>query len=238
VLARSAVFRHKGSAEDPITIGRALGIRAVVTGRVRQRGSTLLISAELIDIESGWQLWGAQYRRSAEDIYEIEDEIAKEISQKLRLKLSPERKKVLDKRRTDNNEAYHLYLKGRFHWGKRTEESLYKVLQEARVLSSGNTLVTATLAAALPASGKESETNAILVELEEIGRSRYVPQTAVAAAYACRRDDDQALSCLEKACEDHCLHLPYALTADARFDALRGEARFQSLKQRVARSVA
>ena len=93
--------------------------------------------------------------------------------------------------------------------------------------------MTATLAGALAASGKESQTNTVLVELEEVGRSRYVPQTAVAAAYACRRDDDQALSCLEKAYEDRCLWLPYALTADARFDALRGEARFQNLIQRV-----
>ncbi|HSE37921.1 MAG TPA: tetratricopeptide repeat protein [Blastocatellia bacterium] len=130
-----------------------------------------------------------------------------------------------------------LYLGLAYQASGRLSEAVAE-LQEARVLSSGNTLVTATLAGALAASGKESETNAVLAELEEIGRSRYVLQTTVAAAYACRRDDDQALSCLEKACEDHCLQLPYALTADARFDALRGEARFQNLIQRVAPSIA
>src|SRR4030095_9570127 len=63
VVARSAVFRHKGSTEDSLTIGRTLGVGAIVTGFVRQRGPTLLISAELIDVASGWQLWGSQYKR-------------------------------------------------------------------------------------------------------------------------------------------------------------------------------
>ena len=91
--------------------------------------ATLLISAELIDVKTGWQVWGAQYKRPAEDLSDIEDEIANEISQKLSLKLSPEKQKVRDRRRTDSTEAYQLYLKGRFYWGKRTEESLYKALQ-------------------------------------------------------------------------------------------------------------
>ncbi|HYN25961.1 MAG TPA: protein kinase, partial [Pyrinomonadaceae bacterium] len=129
VVARSAVFRHKGSGDDSLSIGRTLGVSAVVTGRVRQRGGTLLISAELIDVDSGWQLWGAQYKRATEDLFDVEDEIANEISQKLRLKLTPEKQRILDRRRTDSPEAYHLYLKARFHWGKRTEESLYKALQ-------------------------------------------------------------------------------------------------------------
>jgi eukaryotic-like serine/threonine-protein kinase len=417
VVARSAVFRHKGSGDDSLSIGRTLGVSAVVTGRVRQRGGTLLISAELIDVESGWQLWGAQYKRATEDLFDVEDEIANEISQKLRLKLTPEKQRILDRRRTDSLEAYHLYLKARFHWGKRTEESLYKALQlfrqaieadpmyalayaglaegyvplayychlppreaapkakaaaeraleiepelpealavlgsmradydwdtpgaeallrkavrldpryprarqalaecltmtgrfgdaiteidkaldldplslhmnaavvmhnyfarrladaikhgrqaieldpsffptrfylglayqangqlteavaelqQARALSGGSTLVTATLAGALATSGKEDEANAILAELEEVGLRRYVPQTAVAAVHACRRDLNEALSRLEKACEERCLWLPYALTADPRFDGLRDEARFRRLVRRVA----
>ena len=129
VVARSAVFRHKGSSEDPESIGRSLGVSAVVTGRVRQRAGTLLISVELIDVNSGWQLWGEQYKRATGEIFDIEDEIGKEISQKLRLHLTPEKQRILDRRRTNNPEAYHLYLKARFYWGKRTEESLSKSLQ-------------------------------------------------------------------------------------------------------------
>jgi serine/threonine protein kinase len=129
VVARSAAFRHKGSRDDALTIGRKLNVPAVVAGRLRQRGTTLLITAELIDVRSGRQLWGAQYKRPSDALFDIEDEIANEISDKLRLKLSPEKQKVLDRRRTENAEAYHLYLKARFYWGKRTEESLKKSLQ-------------------------------------------------------------------------------------------------------------
>jgi TolB-like protein/Flp pilus assembly protein TadD len=417
VVARSAVFQHKGSVEDSLSIGRTLGVNAVVTGRVRQRGATLLISAELIDVKSGWQLWGAQYRRATEDLFDIEDDIANEISQKLRLKLSPEKRKVLDRRRTDSTEAYHLYLKGRFYWGKRTVESLYKALQlfrqaieadpmyalayawlaegyvplayhchlppreawpkaraaseraleiepelpealavlgimkaaydrdmlgaeallrkavaldpqyprarqalaecltmtgrfdeaiteiekgldldplllhmnaaavmhnyfarrpvsaikhgrqaieldpgfsparhflglayqangqhveavaelqQARSLSGGSTLITGSLAGALAASGKEAEARAILAELEQVGLSRYVPQTAVAAAHACLGDFTEAISRLERASDERCVWLPYALMADPRFDDLRNEARFSSLVRRLA----
>ena len=132
VTARSAVFRHKGRDQEPQQAGRALGVGAVLTGKVLQRGETLLISAELVDVEGGWQLWGAQYRRKAGDIFAMEEDIAKEIAEKLRLKLTPEKEKLLARRHTENVEAYHLYLKGRFYWGKRTEEGLYKAIQHFR----------------------------------------------------------------------------------------------------------
>ena len=129
VVARSAVFRYKGSTENSLDIGRALHVGTIVTGRVRQQGAALLITAELIEVESGWQLWCGRYKRATEDLFDIEDEIANEISQKLRLKLTTAQHRLVDRRRTDNTEAYHLYLKGKYYWGKRTEESLYKALQ-------------------------------------------------------------------------------------------------------------
>jgi serine/threonine protein kinase len=126
VMSRSAVFKYKGRTEEAQVVGQALGVGAVLTGKVLQRGETLLVSAELVDVENGWQLWGAQYRRKVEDIFAMEEDIAKEISEKLRLKLAPEKQNLLARRYTDNVEAYHLYLKGRFYWAKRTEEGLYK----------------------------------------------------------------------------------------------------------------
>jgi TolB-like protein len=132
VMARSAVFRYKGRDQEPQQAGRALGVGAVLTGKVMQRGETLLISAELVDVEGGWQLWGSQYRRKAGDIFAMEEDIAKEIVEKLRVKLTPEKEKLLVRRYTGNVEAYHLYLKGRFYWGKRTEEGLYKAIQHFR----------------------------------------------------------------------------------------------------------
>ena len=132
VMSRSTVFRFKGRSEEAQEIGKALGVGAVLTGKVLQRGQTLLINAELVDVENGWQRWGAQYRRKEEDIFAMEEEIAKEISENLRLKLTPEKENLLGRRYTDNVEAYHLYLKGRFYWAKRTEEGLYKGIQYFR----------------------------------------------------------------------------------------------------------
>lgn len=417
VVARSAVFRYKGGRDDPMTIGQVLGVDSVVTGRIRQRGPTLFITAELIDVRSGLQLWGAQYKRSSEEIHEVEDEIANEISDKLRLKLSPEKQRLLDRRRTANPEAYHLFLKARFYWGKRTEESLNKALElfrqaieadpmyalayaglaegyvpfvfygfepprvaspkaraaaeraieidselpealtvlgsilvhyewdsrageellrkaiaidpkyararqslaecltvtgrfsqanveitraldldplslhmnaavvmhryfgrlhaeaidhgrqaieldpsfyptrhylglaylasgeyseaitqldQARALSRDSTLMKGTLAGALAASGKVDEANCLLEELDQIEKTRYVSQTPVAAAYALKGDIDQALSRLERACDDRCPWLLYAIAGDARFDGLRDLARFKEVTARVA----
>jgi serine/threonine protein kinase/tetratricopeptide (TPR) repeat protein len=132
VMSRNSVFRYKGRSEEAQEIGKALGVGAVLTGKVLQRGDALLISAELVDADHGWQRWGAQYRRNAKDIFALEEEIAKEISDNLRLTLTPEKEKQLGKRYTDNVAAYHLYLKGRFYWAKRTEEGLFKGIQHFR----------------------------------------------------------------------------------------------------------
>lgn len=126
VMARSTVFRYKGGQADPQIVGHELGVRAVLTGRVLQRGDLLIIKAEMADADDGSHLWGEQYSRKLSDIFIIEEEISREISEKLRLKLSGAEKKQLAKRYTENTEAYQLYLKGRFYWNKRTEEGLRK----------------------------------------------------------------------------------------------------------------
>ncbi|HXI89815.1 MAG TPA: protein kinase, partial [Blastocatellia bacterium] len=129
VMARSTVFRYKGREVDPQRIGQELGVRAALSGRVLQRGNLLIIKAELVDTEDGSHLWGEQYNRKLSDIFVIEDEISREISDKLRLKLSGAEKKQLTKRYTENTDAYHFYLKGRFYWNKRTPEGLKKGIE-------------------------------------------------------------------------------------------------------------
>jgi serine/threonine protein kinase/Flp pilus assembly protein TadD len=123
VVPRSTVFRYKGSLIDPQEIGRELGVRAVFAGRVMQHGDSLIIKTELVDIAHDSQLWGEQYRRKMINIFSLQEEIAEDISEKLRLRLSGEDKKRLVKRYTENSEAYKFYLKGRyFVTTKRTEE--------------------------------------------------------------------------------------------------------------------
>ena len=124
VMAHSTVFRFKGRLGDPQTIGRQLEVSTVLVGHVLQRATTLNIGAELVDVGNGRQIWGEQYNRKFGDVFEIQEDIAQEISGKLELKLTSEEKKSLSKRHTQNTEAYQLYLKGRFCWNKRTEAEL------------------------------------------------------------------------------------------------------------------
>jgi len=132
VMAQSAVFRYKGREIDPQAIGRELNVPAVLVGRVMQRGGSLRIGAELVDVATGSLLWGAQYDRKPGDIFAVQDEISNEISGKLRLKLTRAEKKQLTKRPTENPEAYQLYLKGRHHWNRWTEEGFYKAIEYFR----------------------------------------------------------------------------------------------------------
>jgi serine/threonine protein kinase/tetratricopeptide (TPR) repeat protein len=128
VMAQSTVFRYKGRKIDPQAIGRELNVRAVLTGRIMHVGGSLRIGTELVDVATGSQLWGAQYNRNSDDIFVVQDEISNEISGKLRLQLTRAEKKRLTKHHTENAEAYRLYLQGRHHWNKWTEQGFYKAI--------------------------------------------------------------------------------------------------------------
>jgi eukaryotic-like serine/threonine-protein kinase len=132
VMARSTVFRYRDSDLDPRKIGRELGVGAVLTGRLQQVGGTLVVQADLVDVERGTQIWGEQYRRPAGDLLSIQEQIAREISQRLRLELSGEERARLAKRYTEDTEAYRLYLMGRYQWNKRTAEGFRKSIDYFR----------------------------------------------------------------------------------------------------------
>jgi eukaryotic-like serine/threonine-protein kinase len=129
VMAQSTAIRYKGRGIDPQVVGRELNVRAVLTGRMMQSGGSLRIGTELVDVATGSRLWGEQYDRKPGDIFAIQDEISKEISGKLRLKLTRAEKKRLTKYQTDDPEAYRLYLKGRHHWNRWIEEGFYKAIE-------------------------------------------------------------------------------------------------------------
>ena len=124
VTARSMVFRYKGHAVDPQTVGRNLQVGAVVTGRLVQRDGNLNVQTELVDVANGSQIWGKQYDRKLSDLLALHEEITNEIIERLLLRLSGEEKKRLIRRYTDNAEAYQLYLKGRYYFDKRTAEGV------------------------------------------------------------------------------------------------------------------
>jgi serine/threonine-protein kinase len=126
VIARSTAFRYKGKEVDPQAVGRDLNVRAVLMGRVRQMGDTLNIQVDLVDATTGAQLWGGEYERKISDVLVVKQDIAREVTEKLRLRLSGEEQKQLIKRDTTNAEAYQLYLKGRYHLNRLTDEGFMK----------------------------------------------------------------------------------------------------------------
>ena len=124
VMARTTMFRYKGKNADPQAVGRELGVDAVVTGKALQQGDTLVIQAELVKVLDGSQVWGDRFNRKLSDVLAIQDEISRQIADKLRLRLTGEQEQLLTKRYTDNSAAYDLYLKGQFAYRKLSEPDL------------------------------------------------------------------------------------------------------------------
>jgi serine/threonine-protein kinase len=127
VVPRSTVFRYKGQQLDPLEIGRKLGVRAVLTGRVVQLGDTVNIQTELIDVDKNSQLWGEQYNRKLADIQAVQGEISAQILERLRLRLSNEEQQNR-KKYSPPPEAYQAYLKGRHYFFQHKEESYKKAI--------------------------------------------------------------------------------------------------------------
>ena len=129
VSPTSLVFRYKGKEIDPIRIGSELGVSAVLTGRVAQRGEDLTISVELVDVRNNKLLWGKQYDRKLADLLATQREIATEITQNLKLKLSGKDVKREIRHYTKNPEAYQLYLKGHYYASRYTKEGFNKGIE-------------------------------------------------------------------------------------------------------------
>jgi eukaryotic-like serine/threonine-protein kinase len=128
VKSRNTAFHYKGREGDPTKIGRELGVRALLSGRVVQRGDELAVSVELIDVQDDSQIWGEQYGRTLSDVVALPQQISRDVSERLRPRLGVEQKQ-LAKEYVPNSEAYRLYLQGRYHWNKRTAEGLQKGIE-------------------------------------------------------------------------------------------------------------
>ena len=129
VMSRDSSFHYRGRDADARTVGQALGVQAVFKGRLARQGDTLTISAELINARDNTHLWGQQYSRKPSDIFAMQEEIAKEMTAALRVRLTGEEEKRLGKEYTANSEAYESYLKGRYWWNKQTDEGFRKGIE-------------------------------------------------------------------------------------------------------------
>jgi eukaryotic-like serine/threonine-protein kinase len=160
VSPTSSVFRYKGKETDPRTIARELGVDSVLTARITQRGDNLTISVNLVDTRNGKSLWGEQYERKMSELLATQKEITAEITNNLKLQLSGESELKLARRYSDNNEAYQLYLKGRFHFAKRTLDDILKGIdyfQQAITLDPKFALAYAAIAESYNAMGKNAD---------------------------------------------------------------------------------
>ena len=119
VAARTSCFAFKGKDADVRRIGRELGVRTVLEGSVRQSGRRIRIHAQLVDVVTGYQLWSERYDRELEDVFAVQDEIARSIAETLEPRLTGGRAAELPERTTRDVEAYDLFLKGRHFWKPR-----------------------------------------------------------------------------------------------------------------------
>jgi TolB-like protein/Tfp pilus assembly protein PilF len=185
VVARSTVFRYKGKEADPQKAGSDLHVRAVVSGRLLQRGSTLIVRAELMDVATGAQLWGGQYNRQAEDVFLLQGDLSREISEKLQLQLTGDQKQRLTKRYTEDPEAYRLYLKGRYHWNKRSADGFQKAVEYFRQALDKDPAYTLAYAGL-------ADTYAYLPFFHVVPPREAMPKAKTAAAKAVEIDDHLA----------------------------------------------
>src|SRR5262249_55067295 len=128
VAPRTKAFRHKGANVDLQRASADLNVQAILAGRVLLRGDTLVVNVELVDVEKDAQVWGHQYSKKFSDIFELQEQIADEVCQTLKMQLTGEHKKR-GVRQTQNVEACRLYLQGRFFWGRFAPENIRKAIE-------------------------------------------------------------------------------------------------------------
>jgi eukaryotic-like serine/threonine-protein kinase len=187
VMSGASVARYKGQRADPQAVAQLLHVRAVLVGSVSRRDDNLVIDVEVVDGRDNRQIWGERYTRPLAEIFAIQDDIAREISQKLRLQLSGADEARMVKRFTDSTDAYELYLKGRYYWNRRTPHDLMRSLEffkEAIATDPGYALAYAGLADAYDLLGSAGYD--VLRPLEAL------PKAKAAALEALRLDDQLA----------------------------------------------
>ncbi|HZI54551.1 MAG TPA: adenylate/guanylate cyclase domain-containing protein, partial [Chitinophagaceae bacterium] len=124
IISRTTSMQYKNTTKDVKTIGRETGVSYIMEGSVRKQGSNLRITAQFVDANQDIHLWAENYRGTMEDIFDIQEQVSAKIVEALRIQLTGKDKQTLQKRYTDNSEAYQFYLQGRYFWNRRNEEGL------------------------------------------------------------------------------------------------------------------
>jgi TolB-like protein/tetratricopeptide (TPR) repeat protein len=129
VIARTSIMGYKGGHKKVDEVARELGVGTVLEGSVRKAGNRMRITAQLIDSETSEHMWAESYDRELEDVFAVQSDISKTVAEALKVQLFSHERVVIDKKHMANPEAYTLYLKGRFYWNERTQQSVNKALK-------------------------------------------------------------------------------------------------------------
>jgi serine/threonine protein kinase/tetratricopeptide (TPR) repeat protein len=129
VMSRAAVYPYKGSSPVPQQLGRTLHVGNLLTGRVAKKGDYVSVRIELTETRNGVHLWGQQYERRISEIPAVEEDISREVLNRLQLQFEPDEQRRLANRRGINPEANEFYWRGRYFWNKRTQEGFRKALE-------------------------------------------------------------------------------------------------------------
>jgi len=182
VISRTTSMRYKGSKQDAKSIARESDAHYIVEGSVRKYGSNLRITAQFIDAVKDIHLWAETYSGTIDDIFDIQEKVSEKIVQALRIQLTKEEQSVLEKRYTQDTEAYQLYLKGRSLWKNRNSEDLNTALnyfEKALEKDPGYALAWAGL----------SDTYSLLGEYSNISRRTLFPKQMAAVNRALEIDN-------------------------------------------------
>lgn len=132
VMSRSAIFRYATDDVDPRKAGTDLGASAVLVGKISAHRSGMVVEVELVDVATGWQLWGKTFDSENKDLLEIQSEITRQLLAALKLELTGAEEKRVTARYTENAEAYQAYLEGRYYWSRYTKKGMEKAIRHFR----------------------------------------------------------------------------------------------------------
>jgi TolB-like protein/DNA-binding winged helix-turn-helix (wHTH) protein/Tfp pilus assembly protein PilF len=182
VIARGSSFKYKGREVDPQGAARALGVDAILIGRVLRHGDQLRISVELVNARDKMQMWGAQYNREAKDLLAVQAEISRVVAGKLRSRLTEGEQNQLAKRQTVNPAAYELLLKGRFHLNKTTENQKQAIEYFDQAIGADPTYALAYADLSLSCSE--------LININVLDPKEFMPKAEAAAYKALELDEN------------------------------------------------
>ena len=182
VRAFSSVAHYKNKDINLQAVGKDLKVQAVLTGRLVHHGDEFAVNAELVDVRTNRQIWGSQYTRKVADILAIQEQISREISEKLSLKLTGEDKQRMARATTVDPEAYQMYLQGRYHWNKRTLEDLQQSIEFFKQAIEKDPKY------ALAYAG-QADAYALLADFNVLPAKEVLPKVKLAAAKALGLDD-------------------------------------------------